>query len=141
MAEGYTNFDKLLICLALILLITIVWTIMIGVLYKMNEMKYSPKKRIVYEEDDDEVIIKKGKSKKNKLKKASSKLVTYVKIKYYKSNKKLIFVAPKDIELVEGQKVKVRQKDGSVRTAVVVKGNYTREKYKSFEYDTLNIDK
>ena len=47
--------DKLLICIALILLITIVWTILIGIIYKIAEKNARvSKKRIVYDEDEDE---------------------------------------------------------------------------------------
>lgn len=47
--------DKLLICIALILLITIVWTILIGIIYKIAEKNATTtKKRIIYDDDDDE---------------------------------------------------------------------------------------
>lgn len=149
--NGITNSDKLLICLALILLLTIVWTILIGILYKMNERKYmTRKKKIIIDDDDDddnyeyedEIIYRNSNYKSNKkvLKQTKkTNLETYVKVRFYRSNKTLIYVAPKNVVLHEGQKVKVRVDDDTVRTAVVVKGNYTREKYKNYEYFTLDI--
>ena len=132
--SNMTEVDKLLVCLALILLLTIVWTIVIGILYKINGKRYYEYKKSLMEDDDDKVIIKSRKKKRT-----VSKLKTYVKIRFYKSDKKDIFVAPKNIELVEGQKIKVRVNENTLRTAVVVKGNYTREKYKSKEYPVLDI--
>ena len=42
--NGITNADKLLICLAIILFLTIVWTILIGIMYKLRESNYTVKK-------------------------------------------------------------------------------------------------
>lgn len=150
--NGITNSDKLLICLALILLLTIVWTILIGILYKMNEKKYmNRKKKIIIddEEDDDEdyeyedeIIYRNSNYKSNRkvIKQTkNSNLETYVKVRFYRSNKTLIYVAPRNIILSEGQKVKVRVDDDTIRTATVIKGNYTREKYKNYEYFTLDV--
>ena len=48
--------DKLLICIALILLITIVWTILIGIIYKLAERNSTivSKKKIYVEDDEDD---------------------------------------------------------------------------------------
>jgi hypothetical protein len=146
--ENITGTDKLLICLALILLLTIVWTILIGILYKMNERKYRrvEKKKIIDDDydidDDDEYEYNRISFKKRDKYKSrkSSDYETYVKIRFYRSKRDLIYVAPDDIELVEGQKIKVRVDEDTVRSAVVVKGNYTREKYKTYEYNTLDVE-
>ena len=150
--EVITGTDKLLICLALILLLTIVWTILIGILYKMNERKYrrvEKKKKIVddyYDIDDDdddyeEEYKRIAYKKSNKYKsKRNSNLETYVKVRFLRTKKDLIYVAPDNVELVEGQKIKVRIDEDTVRTAIVAKGNYTREKYKTYEYNTLEIE-
>lgn len=139
MVDGsISEADKLLICLAIIIVLTIVWTIIIGIMYKMNERKHGKTKTLIIDDDDDEdeeIVVKKEKTKKTK----KSNLETYVKIKYYRSNKNLIYIAPKKTELVDGQKIKVRLDDDTIRTATVVKGNYTREKYKSNDYEELDI--
>ena len=67
--------------------------------------------------------------------------VTYTKIKFYRSDRELIYVVPKNTYLIEGQKIKVRIDEDTVRTAKVIKGNYTREKYKGYEYKTIEIVK
>jgi hypothetical protein len=145
--ETITGTDKLLICLALILLLTIVWTILIGILYKMNERKYrriEKKKKIIvddYDLDDDyedaKIVFKKrDKYKSRRL----SNMETYVKVRFLRTKKDLIYVAPDDIDLVEGQRIKVRVDEDTVRSAIVVKGNYTREKYKNYEYNTLEVE-
>ena len=133
--SSITEVDKLLICLALILLLTIVWTILIGILYKINEKRYYNYKKSLIEKDNDDLIVVRTKERT----KGKSNLETYVKIRFYRSDKKEIFIAPKKVELIEGQKIKVRVNEDTVKTAVVVKGNYTREKYKSKEYPVLNI--
>jgi len=154
MVEGYTTFDMVLICLALILIITIVWTIIVAIIYKIIEnKKYLYLRKYYYENCVKEEKVAKeilneskeeNKIEENKVevkkKSDSLKQETYVKIRFYKSDKKLIYVAPKNIDFTEGQKIKVKQKDGTVKTAVVVKPNYTRNKYKSFDYETLEID-
>lgn len=68
-------------------------------------------------------------------------MVTYTKIKFYRSNRELIYVVPKNTYLIEGQKIKVRIDEDTVRVAKVIKGNYTREKYKGYEYKTIEIVK
>lgn len=113
------DIDKLLISLAIIILLTIVWTILIGVMYSMrgNEVK----RRIVLEKDE------------------TDNLETYVQVRFYRTKKDLIYVAPKNSILKKGDKIKVLTDEGNIRTCRIVKGNYTREKYKSYEYQTLNV--
>ena len=75
MENGITNLDKLLICLAIILLLTIVWTILIGIMYKLKEggtttSKISKSKLLLDADDEDEVItVKKTSKKTNKTRK------------------------------------------------------------------------
>ncbi len=64
---------------------------------------------------------------------------TYVKVKFYGTNKNLIYVAPENVILRKGDKVKVRTDEGETRTATIVQGNYTRDKYKTYEYQTLDL--
>ena len=157
--NGISNADKLLICLAIILLLTIVWTILIGIMYKMREGKTVTKvNRFLLE--DDEKIVKKSTKKKttskakkttkkttkrvsarstNRVIKTGSNQEVYVKVRFYGTNKDLIYVAPENIILRDGEKIKVRTDEGSIRTATVAKGNYLREKYKTYEYQTLDV--
>ena len=93
-------------------------------------MKYERSNSKITDDEDEE---------DEKIKTSLPNLETYVKIRFYRSNKNSIFVAPKNITLVEGQKVKVQVDENTVKTAVVTKANYTREKYKSYEYQTLKI--
>lgn len=157
--NGISNVDKLLICLAIILLLTIVWTILIGIMYKMRESKPVTKVNKFLIEDDEKIVKKPTKKKKTskakKTTKKSTKRVSatktvnsvksgsnqevYVKVRFYKTNKNLIYVAPENIILRKGDKIKVRTDEGSIRTATVAKGNYLRDKYKTYEYQTLEV--
>ena len=198
MGNGISDIDKLLICLAIIIVLTIIWTILVGITYKMYQTKYFYEKlkkynngddfdddtydeeylednfdedendeddeddeddeeEIVYKQilydnnenelkgyyDDDYVdkeeinnIIKEEKKSKGKTEKEKE---TYVKIKFDDSNKIHIYVAPFRKKLHIGEKIKVRVGEDIVKNAVVVKENYTREKYKNKEYDELEI--
>ena len=193
MGNGISDIDKLLICLAIIIVLTIIWTILVGITYKMYQTKYFYEKikkynngddfdddtydeeylddnfeedendeddeeeEIVYKQilydnnenelkgyyDDDYVdkeeinnIIKEEKTSKGKTEKEKE---TYVKIKFDDSNKIHIYVAPFRKKLHIGEKIKVRVGEDIVKNAVVVKENYTREKYKNKEYDELEI--
>lgn len=124
-----TEVDKLLVCLAIILFLTIIWTILIGIMYNMNTYKRTSKKKLSLDYDDDEFDDEYD----------NDKLETYVQVRFYKTNKDLIYVAPKNVILNKGDKLKVLTDEGDIRTCKVVKGNYTREKYKTYEYQTLNI--
>lgn len=146
--------EKLLICLAIILFLTIVWTITVGILYRMYE-----KNRTTYESkiDEDKLVVtrrvkkesknekkeivkvKEEPTKKEKESKVARKLETYVKVKFHGSKRIFIYVVPPKLVLVEKQKIKVRIDEDTVRSATVIKGNYTREKYKSFEYKTIEV--
>lgn len=176
--NGVSNIDKLLICLAIILLLTIVWTILIGIMYKMkngNTVTVKKTNRFLLDEDDeDEKIVvketsvkttnraKKRTVKKNKTpKKTTARKTTtkaaasnvrvvkttssnnnqevYVKVRFYRTNKDLIYVAPENVILRKGDKIKVRTDEGDIRTATVAKGNYLRDKYKNYEYQTLEL--
>lgn len=137
MVESWiTPQDKMLISLALILLLTIVWTILIGIIYKMNENKYE--KTIIKKSNEDDK--KKIKSPKRRTK-SKSNLETYVKIRYYRTKSDLIYIAPKNVTLLEGQKIKVKVDDNTIKSATVIKGNYTREKYKKYKYVPLELEK
>ena len=161
--NGISNADKLLICLAIILLLTIVWTILIGIMYKMREKTTVNKVNKFLIEDDDKVINKTTKKTKKKSTKRTTKKSTkkttkrvsaattnntlrtnsnqevYVKVRFYRTRKDLIYVAPENLILRKGDKIKVRTDEGSLRTATVVEGNYLREKYKTYEYQTLDV--
>ena len=155
--NGISNADKLLICLAIILFLTIIWTILIGIMYKMRETKYTTVKKtnkfLIDDDDDDEVVVVKKNTKKAKktTKKTSaakktkrvvrvkSNQETYVKVKFYGTRKNLIYVAPENVILRKGDKIKVRTDEGDIRTATVTQGNYTRDKYKTYEYQTLDL--
>lgn len=137
MVEGnFTEADKLLICLALILLLTIVWTILIGIMYKMRGEKVVSykKSRFIEDDEDDEEDEKEYIPVEN-----IGDLETYVKIRFNRTNKNLIYKAPDRIQLEEGQKIKVRVDDDTVKNATVVKGNYIREKYKA-NYKELELE-
>lgn len=154
-----SNVDKLLVCLAIILLLTIVWTILIGIMYKMRENGSVKKVNKLLIEDDDKIVKKTTRktnkkkttrttkkttkrvsaAKTNKAIKTSSNQEVYVKVRFYRTNKDLIYVAPENIILRKGDKIKVRTDEGSIRTATVAKGNYLREKYKTYEYQTLDV--
>lgn len=150
-----SNVDKLLICLAIILFLTIIWTILIGIMYKMRDSRYTTVKKtnkFLLDEDDDEdkiVVVKKKQAKKTKKTNAAKKTKrivrvnsnqeTYVKVKFYGTKKNLIYVAPENVILKKGDKLKVRTDEGDIRTATVTQGNYTREKYKTYEYQTLDL--
>ena len=157
--NGISEADKLLICLAIIILLTIVWTILIGIMYKMRENKNVTKVNKFIIEDDDKIVKKTTKkakkkstkrttkkstkrvsaAKTNRIVKSSSNQETYVKVRFYRTKKDLIYVAPENVILRKGDKVKVRTDEGSIRTATVTEGNYTREKYKTYEYQTLDL--
>lgn len=169
--NGISNADKLLICLAIILLLTIVWTILIGIMFKMREGKVYESKKTnkllldLDDDDDDKIVVKSTsrktkkvtkkttkKTKKSPKKKSTSSarkttravrsnsnLETYVKVKFYRTKKNLIYVAPENVNLRKGDKVRVRTDEGDIRTATVTQGNYTREKYKTYEYQTLDL--
>ena len=186
--NGISNVDKLLICLAIILLLTIVWTILIGIMCKMRGTTTYVKKTnrfVLDDEDDDEDEYTKERitvasTKSTSTKKASKKKTTkttkaskttkkpkkttkkrtttssasrtnrvvrsssnnqevYVKVKFYRTNKDLIYVAPENVILRKGEKIKVRTDEGNIRTATVTQGNYKREKYKTYEYQTLEL--
>ncbi len=161
--NGISNVDKLLICLAIILLLTIVWTILIGIMIKMREGQTVKKVNKLLIEDDEKIVKKttkktRRKSTKKSTKKTSKKATkrasaaitnnslktnsnqeVYVKIRFYRTNKDLIYVAPENIILKDGEKIKVRTDEGNIRTATVAKGNYLREKYKTYEYQTLDV--
>lgn len=175
--NGMTNTEKLLICLMIILFLTIVWTILIGIMCKMREGTTVVKKtnRFLLDEDDDDdkVVVKKTSKKttkkttkkktttkkakkttKKKTSKTSTKaaakttnsIVTagsnqevYVRVRFYGTEKNLIYVAPENIILRKGEKIKVRTDEGNIRTATVVEGNYLRDKYKTYEYQTLDL--
>ena len=157
--NGISNVDKLLICLAIILLLTIVWTILIGIMYKMKENNFVKKTNKFIIEDDEKVTktaTKKTKKKStkrttrkktkrvnatttNKVLKTNNNQEVYVKVRFYRTKKVLIYVAPENLILRKGDKIKVRTDEGSIRTATVVEGNYLREKYKTYEYQTLDV--
>lgn len=202
MENGISDIDKLLICLAIIIVLTIIWTILVGITYKMYQTKYFYEKLKRYndgddfdddtydedylkddnddddeedeedEEDEDEITFKnvyennesssynyendlKGyydddnddkeeinniiTEKKEPIVKVEKEKETYVKIRFNDSNKIHIFVAPFRKRLLVGEKIKVRIDEDTVKNAVVVKENYTREKYKNKEYDELEI--
>ena len=159
MESGISNTDKLLICLAIILLLTIVWTILIGIMYKMRESKKVTKVNKFIIEDDEKVVKKttrntKKKSTKKTTKKStkrvsaaktkrviksSSNQETYVKVRFYRTKKDLIYVAPENVILRKGEKIKVRTDEGAIRTATVAEGNYTRDKYKTYKYQVLDL--
>ena len=103
---------------------------------KEAKRKEKEKKRIAK-------LKKKGKYKKAKkvVVVSEDELETYVKIKFHGSNDSFIYVAPEDVVLEKDQKIKVRIDENTVRSAKVIKGNYTRTKYKSYEYKTLDIVK
>jgi hypothetical protein len=126
-----TEVDKLLICLAIILLLTIIWTILIGIMYSFNGNKTTRKKKILLDDDYDDLDEDEF----------DNILETYVQVRFYRTKKDLIYVAPKNVVLRKGDKLKVLTDEGDIRTCRVVKGNYTREKYKNYEYQTLNIVK
>lgn len=137
MVEGtFTEADKLLICLAIILLLTIVWTLLIGIMYKMRERNIVAykKSRLIEDEENDEEEEEEYVSIDG-----ISDLETYVKIRFNRTDKNLIYIAPKRIQLEEGQKIKVRVDDDTVKNATVIKGNYIREKYKS-NYKELELE-
>ena len=156
--------DKLLICVIILLFITIVWTILIGIMFKLNERRYYYNQllrngnndfdgRYILDEDkkEEDVVAKKVivESPKKTTKKTTKKVVrvsankeneTYVKIRFLKSDKKIIYIAPKGVTLSTGDRIKVRVDNDTVRTAVVVKGNYTRKVYKNNDtYKTLEL--
>ncbi len=171
--KGFSDVDKLLFCLAIILLLTIVWTILIGIMCRMrnNTVTVKKDKRFLLDEDeDDDVVVnriattktsskytakrnnkttkKTKKAKKSSTKSASrtnsvvrsgSNQEVYVKVKFYGTNKNLIYVAPENVILRKGEKIKVRTDEGNIRTATVTQGNYLREKYKTYEYQTLDL--
>lgn len=157
--NGISNADKLLICLAIILLLTIVWTILIGIMYKMRESTPVKKVNKFIIEDDEKIVKKSTKKTKKKSTKRTTKKATkrvsatttnktlktnsnqevYVKVRFYRTRKVLIYVAPENLILRKGDKIKVRTDEGSIRTATVVEGNYLREKYKTYEYQTLDV--
>ena len=146
--ENATYLDKLLICLALILFLTIVWTILIGIMYRNSTPKKVTKKSLLLDEDlddDEELVITKKttKEKKTKEKKKRKRIIKinknkdknkeeYVQVKFYGTKKNLIYVAPNGIKLKKNDKVKVRTDEGKIRTATVTKGVYKREKYKTY---------
>lgn len=175
---GIANTDKLLVCIIILLFITIVWTMLITIMFRMNERKYYYSKKLVVkddkedeedeeeeeddeeedeedtyfyddsddydiEDDEDEEEIKYVKQEATKPVKVAklidSNLETYVKIRFYRSDRTLIYVAPKGKVLNKGDKIKVRIDEDTVRTAVVVKGNYTRKRYKNYNYKTLDL--
>ena len=70
---------------------------------------------------------------------SSNNQEVYVKVKFYRTNKDLIYVAPENVILRKGEKIKVRTDEGNIRTATVTQGNYKREKYKTYEYQTLEL--
>ena len=180
--KGISDADKLLICLAIILLLTIVWTILIGIMCRMRNQSTTIKKTnkfLLDDDDDDEVAIASTKTrvastkssskytakrakkttkkttKKTKkttrksstrnasrtsgVVKANSDQEVYVKVKFYGTTKNLIYVAPENIILRKGERIKVRTDEGNIRTATVTEGNYLREKYKTYEYQTLDV--
>lgn len=162
--NGISNTDKLLICLAILLLLTIVWTILIGIMFKLKERNLTVSKTnrfLLDEDDEDEVVVveatkttkkkpaKKAKTTKTKKTSASrttkrvvrakSKQETYVKVKFYRTNKSLIYVAPENVILRKGDKIKVRTDEGDIKSATVTQGNYTRDRYKTYEYQTLDL--
>lgn len=179
--NGVSNTDKLLICLIIILFLTIVWTILIGIMCKMRDGSTVVKKtnRFLLDEDDDDekVVVKSSKKKTTKktTKKATKKTTktkkakkttkkkssttktsaaarttnsivssgnnqeVYVKVRFFGTDKNLIYVAPENVILRNGEKIKVRTDEGNIRTATVVEGNYLREKYKTYEYQTLDL--
>ena len=86
--------------------------------------------------------IKEEKERAKEIEKAEkNKLYTYIKIKFNGSDKEFIYRVPEDVVFEEGQKLKVQIDKNTTRTAKVVKGNYTRKKYKTYEYKTLDIVK
>lgn len=107
------------------------------------------------EEKDSEVLLAEEKRREEKIQKKNQEkviiiqketepqkeYVTYTKIKFYRSDREFIYVVPKNTYLIEGQKIKVRIDADTVRVAKVIKGNYTREKYKGYEYKVINIVK
>ena len=168
--NGMSNADKLLICLAIILLLTIVWTILICIMCKMRGYTTYVDKTNRFllddDEDDDKIVVSSKKANKNTKKqtkkttkkakaikttktrsatrttrvvKASSNQEVYVKVKFYGTSKNLIYVAPENVILRKGEKIKVRTDEGNIRTATVTQGNYKRDKYKTYEYQTLEL--
>ena len=178
--KGISDADKLLICLAIILLLTIVWTILIGIMCRMRNqntttIKKTNKFLLDDDDDDDELVVastktrvaskkssskytaKRAKKTTKKTRKTTKKTNTksasrtsgvvrsnsnqevYVKVKFYRTNKNLIYVAPENVILRKGDKIKVRTDEGNIRTATVTQGNYLREKYRTYEYQTLDL--
>ncbi len=157
--------DKLLICVIILLFITIVWTILIGIMFKLNERRYYYNQllrngndefdgRYILDEDKKETVVVAKKvntesPKKTTKKKTTKKIIkvssnkeieTYVKIRFLNSEKKIIYIAPEGVLLNPGDRIKVRVDKDTVRTAVVVKGNYTRKVYKNNDtYKTLEL--
>ena len=166
--NGFSDADKLLVCLAIILLLTIIWTILIGIMCRMRTTTVVKKtnKFSLEDDDDDEIKVattkvaatksstkytakrknkttKKAKtksaSKTTRVVKSNSNQEVYVKVKFYGTTKNLIYVAPENVILRKGEKIKVRTDEGNIRTATVIQGNYLREKYKTYEYQTLDL--
>ena len=218
---GWSDTDKLLVCVIIILIVTIIWTILIFVMYKMNERKnYYTNRTIIkgkkevlkdideeeteeiddgyvfeeeqeepiedeiesneieedeeeyedeeqyededdeeevedeeYEEEEEEVVVpvkeetktktvvatKIEKEEKKTKKKEEPVYETYVKIRFENSDNKLIYVVPKGKTFKKGDIIQVRIDKDLVRTAEVVKGNYTKKKSKGFEYKIIEL--
>ncbi len=118
-----SNTDILLICLAIILLLTIIFIIIFGITYLNFQKQY-----YLYQ-------LKKI-SESN-----SSKKETYVKIKFLRSKKILTYIAPKNVKLLKNDKIKVKINNKIIKSAIVVKGNYSRNKYKNGNYTELIVVK
>ena len=125
--KGFSDADKLLVCLAIILLLTIIWTILIGIMCKMRTTTVKKTNKFLLEddEDDDEITVtstklaatkssnkytakrrnkttKKAKtksaSKTTRVVKSGSNQEVYVKVKFYGTTKNLIYVAPERLK-------------------------------------------
>jgi hypothetical protein len=162
-----SSTDKLLICVIILLFITIVWTILVGIMFKLNERRYynrlslrakdefdekyyiDEKEDIEIEEEKKKVVVPakkiapktetKTETKKETKVSKTKEEETYVKIRFYRSDRTLIYIAPKNMILKTGDKIKVRVDKDTVRTATVVKGNYTRKVYKNREVKSLEL--
>ena len=121
--------DILLICLAIVLFLVILFIIIIGIMYANQEKLITNKK-------NKETIKPHYKNKDND---EDNSTETYVRVRFNKAKDDLIYVAPKNILLKKGDKMKVLTDEGNIRTCMVIKGNYTREKYKKYKYQKLNI--
>ena len=108
-------------------------------LLKLEKQKQKNVKKMLKEEKKRQQELLKSKPSFNQDSKKDELDTLYIEIKVIGSNKKAIYIVPKNVSLTTGDKIKFFETRGEVKTAIVLKGNFSNKKYISSNYNMIRL--